>query len=306
MSVDPFKPTYAQTLQAARQNSRTAHVLSSLWRQPDRWPTGGKNMVFCGTAVEQVGRVKFGSDWTGGEVKARGRVYPFPDFRDTLGEFDHALADYAQRKARRAADENEPSQYSLFEQADKHRKLFDAAVAKWEEFTEANANALDRLVWVCNWLAEKAQDGELTTFLRLAESAERGAIYEPAPEGFWNVESVLTSRFRSAAVCIDDEEKYIFFGAESFHGALRDIRIYEPPSSFDGTYLSAHMQLMLLAIQEHEITPEAPPKVEYLKAWFQKEWRGLDPLSDRHAESMATFVRGPHRKEWQARQKRKG
>ena len=217
MSANPFKPTYAQTLQAVRQNARTGYVLSPLWRQSGKWPRSGKNMIFCGDAVDQVGRLKFGSHWTGAEVKARWRVYPFPDFRDTLAEFDHALTDFADREASRSAGKNKQKQESPFERAEKYEKLYDTAKLKWDRFTEENGNALDRLEWVCTWLAAKGQDGELATFLRSANAAERGAIYEPALDGFWNVEGTLSARFRKAGVRIDDELKYIFFDTESFH-----------------------------------------------------------------------------------------
>lgn len=286
MNGAAFKPTYGQTLQNARHNACRDRVLSSLWRHPEKWPSSNSKMIFCAEAVERAGRMKFGNEWSGDEVKAYRYVHAFPDFAETVADFQRDLGGFVEMQS-------------------KYKRQYDTAKAKWDQFSIRNTDALNRLSWTCNWLTEKAREEHLQTFLRLVDSAERGAIYEPASEGLWNVEDVLETRFQDAGIGFgyDTEKKYIFFGMESFQSALRDIRIYEPPSSLEGTYLSPYMQLMLLAIEVHQITPEAPPKVESLQEWFKQEWRGIDDLSERHAEAMATFVRGPHRKEWQTRRK---
>jgi hypothetical protein len=290
MSANPFKPTYAQALQAARQNARTGYVLSPLWRQPGKWPRGGKNVVFCGDAVAQVGRLKFGSDWTGGEVKARRRVYPFPDFRDTLAEFDHALTDFAERESRRSAGEDTQNPKCALGPVEKYEELYHTAKIKWDRFADENRKALNRLEWACGWLASKAQDGELITFLRLTDSAARGAIYERAPEGFWNVEDVLSCRFRSAGIGDAENQLYIFFDAESLESTSRDIRIFETPEEIGHLHLSAFMQLLLRAIEVHGITPENQPNHASLAKWFEGEWRWRH-LDERLFKAMATFVR---------------
>lgn len=290
MSANPFRPTYAQALQAARRNARAGYVLSSLWRQRNKWPRGSKNMVFCGEAVEQVGRLKFGSNWTGAEVKARREVYPFPDFKDTLAEFDYDLTDFLRQESGNTAHTGDQNHKSPSEQSDKYEKMYDIAKTKWGVFAEENSKALDRLEWTCGWLAAKGQEGELVTFLRIADSAARGAAYEPAPEGFWNVEDALSWRFRDAGIGDAEGGEYIFFDVEKFEHALRDIRIFDAPGDLSRLHLSAFMQLLLRAIEVHDITPDNQPNHASLAKWFESEWRWRH-LDERLFKAMATFVR---------------
>jgi hypothetical protein len=149
------------------------------------------------------------------------------------------------------------------------------------------------LVWACEWLADKGRDDSVKTFLRAVDSVTRGGKLNPAPEGFWNVETVTQVRFSEAMVGErrSPDAEYIFFELESFTNALRDIRMYDVPAELGHLHFSPFMQLMLRAIEEYSITPDNQPKSLELQAWFKQEWRSTRTLGDRLFKAMATFVR---------------
>lgn len=256
MAFDLLRPTYTRTIQALRREMRGTRVLSNFWRNPRRWPNPDNSKVFCCKALDIVGRSEFGSEWTSKEFGAYNRVDNWPQFVDTLAEFNWALSNH------KASNFSEKTGNALSEWGEKYRAEYDDAAVRWKEFCLENNEYIKRLRAVCDWVESKARSGEICTFLRLVDTAHKSGEYLKAPDGFWNVEDTVHNRLSEGTVLFsqdnkDPEEYYIFFDKISLEESLLTLDTStELLDQLDVPHLSPYLKLALAVIRKEGITPE--------------------------------------------------
>jgi hypothetical protein len=207
--------------------------LSNFWKQKSKWPRSG-DKVFIGEALHRVGNAMHGEDWTGNEVSAYHRVYPFLSFAETLDNYRTALDEYESAQSAPIATSSakiKPTKtdadnralgegdgrllqtrrefvaelqdaarrhvQELEEWGSRHRGRYDVAASAWQAFTKENDAARGRLTRVIEWIVDAARHGDLTTYLRIADIDRRAGFYREAPGGFWDVGDIVEARFRN-------------------------------------------------------------------------------------------------------------
>lgn len=298
----------------------TTSILSTFW-QGGNWPKGSKDMIFLGDALQRVGELKFRDDWTGKEIAAQRRVSSFPTFAGTLEYYWEKVRDKFPVETFPASSQTDwegtiPPQFAipmpispadlkrlqraraerLEQESADLRPIYKKFADEMEARKVANASSRIRLEWVINWIADHGRLGNLKTSLRLVRTENTPGAYIRAPEGIWNVEKVIKTRFKKGHINIinDDgmeEIYYIFFELNSLEQNLGNLIPFKKPAALPDFHLSPYMQSMIEAIGALNITPANQPKKAMLAAFLMETWRGPEPLPRKMAERMATVMR---------------
>lgn len=316
----PF--TYEDCLDEMLQAEARSYLLSDFWRRPNSWPKGNRDTIFIGDAIQRIGQLKFGDAWTGQELSAERRAPSRPSFAGTLeyywgrvrstfpaGTFNATwLASWdgpvpppfaaslptsprelkAQQSARTQRLEQEGAEF---------RPAYDRHVANWQKRKDDNDGAKERLLWVLDWIATAGRLGDLETRLRRVDSENGLGHYVEAPDGFWNVENPIQSRFHKGQLRLSMGGEiynrfYIHFSSLSLSSNEFGFEFRENPLN-EGIHLSIYMKLILESLRDLNITSENQPDASIFKHYFESKWPPSLKKTDAIIAKMTTIAREP-------------
>jgi hypothetical protein len=289
----PF--TYAECLEEMVRADPRSYLLSDFWRLPNRWPKGEQETIFIGDAIQLIGKLKFGEAWTGDELSAERRASSRPSFSGTL--------EYYWEQVRRTFPANTFTVTSLAswngtvpppfatlssispreanaQRSARAKKLVQEGPSfalRMTSTSQTGRNAKMIMTAQSNdcggyWTGLLAgRLGDLKTHLRRVDSEIKSGHYIEAPEGFWNVENPIQSRFRKGhtRTSLNGEEPknfYIHFSEASLK--ISSIEISNPNPAVNDVHLSLFMRLILQSLKDLNVSPENQPDTAIFVDYF--------------------------------------
>lgn len=287
-------------------------------------PEDTTKFVLLRTVQLAIGRIRYGSDWTGLETFA-GFPPPLPDIvppslyqgliRGSVEENDCPAAWYttperhSMEYAKKLLDADTRSQPRNMIGSDVATPAFHwrpFTVGEWrlaQELSDLHRDAVHEAITrhstICCELRRLLADGELRCTLRPIAGGEFSAEF---PSWIWNTER-CHSRFityqMSRQEMFDNTSKaaptdWIFCARDSFE-RLRD-RLMAPKADQDHSnnglpYISEFMRCCLQISHSLGMSETNQPTKDAVMAEAKSRWKGPDQLSDAMAEKIASVVR---------------
>lgn len=182
------------------------------------WPKAASKFVFIFEAINLVGSVIFGDDWTGKELEA-------------VHWIDSPRAERAQAHLLPARGGGARSSHSFGSAPTLISHPRDFHVQDWraeqrQPLWEENGRAFERLEAAVEWLAQCCRDGTLTSYRRLREGGS-SLVHMQAAD--WNVESPL--------------ERFVIYGGRRRHSGT------QKKAGFIETYVFFERQQLLQMLE---------------------------------------------------------
>jgi hypothetical protein len=243
----------------------------NFWADPGRWPADPSGYIFLARAFHEIGRARFGNDWTGHEPYAASIPDPV------------LLALLKKPNSARTAEENE--------RLIRLRASYAATRQRNLKESEARARVIEKDI------IKRCESGELLAAVR----PTRGGAMTSVPAHYWNgadpaprfygCQMSMTDPFGRAVA--GDGYSYIFVQ----HASLEKLLLSQPfsakPQGLD-FHLSPYMQTLVTVARKLLITPKDQPKKEAIIAEIRATWTGRpEALGKTLVEYMATILREP-------------
>lgn len=180
----------------AFRTARTRIINYPMVELPSSWPKADSGKCSIFEAIVQVGRAKYGPDWTNTELgasywteqpaEAEARRVAMSKLPVRKPPPPESLASYRASRMVVPVDKDHRS-HVLARERHLANLAHQAAVEHEQQQWEANNLSFARLTSVVEWLAQQCRDGSLRTFYRFATG---GALFDMAPSD-WNVDRPL-------------------------------------------------------------------------------------------------------------------
>lgn len=291
-------------------------MFESFWMNTSAWPRDPSGHVFLGRAFHQIGKAKFGDQWTGKEGAIR-LPELLPDLLspwDTASDVNArallsldgtALSDrmvkVARERSRVAAIARIASGMGGAKPKEPEENM-DLTVQEWARAKELNRAEYDaalpfaqRATAVQSLIIDGCEGGKLTAVYR----SKAGGEMTPMPPVWWNSDQGAVRRFYCCDVRPDDpywtksdqgEFSWIFVTADSLANFLSQLPNSDIRAHYD-MHLSPYLALMLSVAKKLRITPENQPKIVTIEAELRAAWTLPKPLSESLVGAMATALR---------------
>ena len=246
--------------------------------------------VFLARAYQEIGRAKFGDDWTDCEPYLPG------DFSGRFSFFDILKKEERQRSSEeseflgRYLADSKAEQTAFEADPDRYRAEF---VIRQADLDRARSAAQGRSDFVVSEIVRNCEGGTLLSYCR----AVRGGAMRQIPEWQWN--GAVGARFYCCEMSIKEpfsraiaggNHCFIFIERNSLDHFLATQPFAVIPHG-DDLHLSPYLKVMLHVVRNWSIGPENQHTKEAIQQAMVEAWAGPGALSENLASSMATLRR---------------
>lgn len=317
MTALPPPPVYKTERQPVLRVRNSVSVASR-----STWPVAASSTMFVWEAIDQIGKAKFGSEWTGRELQAQ--YWALSPARALHLARAQRLTDISMKILFPSGKVASVASYRKLSEMNKNKAVqHDAHVLHWRTRTAAdleteaaeaedrlwreNANSLLRLNEVVSWFGQRCRDGEIKCFTRLVA----GGSLTPMPAADWNAEPTLTARIayggwsRAAGVGKTDvsariaaihskpepELLYIFVDRPSLTAAIAPFdHANMTVSERDISFLPEPLKIAIAIATAHPGIGKEGAKARELKA--RAEWNRRFPgaESEKYIDAISTVL----------------
>jgi hypothetical protein len=278
----------------------------AFWSNPAKWPDDvPPEHIFLGRAVNIMGGVVFGTDWTGREASVELAV-PLPEELHAFVQSVDLL------RGCRLLFDHHPPYFTRCPSLNVFARLPIPTDCEWARAVEINRQIADRrqaefnrFNEVCSRLANAFKQGTILTATRDVV----GGLMVSQDRWFWNTENFwwrfatcrvdLLAPYHAAPTVIGGD--YLFVDQASLNAALQPseqpVQAPAQPDVTQDEYLSPYLRCMISATRALGITVHDKRKKQDIVVELPKHWSGRqEDLSAEDLERMATLMREPEHK----------